>query len=298
MDRRGGLWRWVICALTLAGCLSRSELEPYGGETGQGSPGGSGDGGGQVTSGSGGAGVESAKAGRGGKAGDGGKAGGGGGRPNPGSGGKGSGGHEPVGGSGGHGGSGGRGGSCATAAACGGDLTGSWSVASACLDVSGVMDISALGLGCHSVAVTGSRAVAGTFTLHADGTYVDQTTTSGEDQIALSPECLSVSGTVVACERVGPVFESYGYDSVICADGEDSGCVCDAVLAQSSGLGVLTPEPLAHGSFTTSGQTLTLNDGLNEPQRYQYCSSAGQLTLLPLSTLMGTLEGSVVLAVP
>lgn len=52
------------------------------------------------------------------------------------------------------------------------------------------------------------------------------------------------------------------------------------------------------GSFTTSGPTLTLDDGFNEPRSYRYCASAGQLELLPLSTFTGTLRGSVVLAEP
>lgn len=291
MHRRGGFWRWVIGASTLAGCLSRSELDPHGGKTHQGTPDGLGSGGSQITSGSGGAGVES------GKAGGGGKVGGGGAGPSPGSGGKGPGGHGSSGGSGGHGGSGGKGGACASAAACGGNVTGNWTVASACFDVSGDMDVSALGLGCHSAAVTGSRTVGGTFIANADGTYVDRTTTSGEDQLTLSPACLSVSGVVVTCERIGPVFEIYGYDSVTCADAGDGSCLCDAVLAQSSGLGVLSMEPRAQGSFTTSGHTLTLNDGLNDSQSYEYCSSAGQLTLRPLSTLTGTLRGTLALAV-
>jgi hypothetical protein len=285
MNRRGGLWSWAVCALALGGCISRTELDPDGGETGEGSAGS------QVSAGSGGAGGDSGKAGASGKAGNGGV------RPSPGSGGKGQGGHGPSGGSA-HGGRGGEGGSCSPAATCGGDITGSWTVASACLDVSGVADISALALGCATAAITGSRAVAGTFTANADGTYVDQTTTSGEDQFTLAPACRSISGTLVACDRIGPVFQTYGYDSVSCADAADGGCLCAAVFAQTAGLGVLSLEPPAQGSFTTSGQTLTVNDGWSDPQRYQYCASDGQLELLPISTSNGVVRGSVVLAAP
>jgi hypothetical protein len=164
------------------------------------------------------------------------------------------------------------------------------------LDVSGVVDVSPLGLGCSSAPVTGSRSVAGTFIANGDGTYFDQTTTSGEDQIALAPACLQISGTVVRCEQIAPVFQSYGYDSVTCAPAADGRCLCDAAFEQTSGLGVPLLEPLANGSFTTSGRILTLDDGLNQPTDYQYCASEGQLTLRPLATLTGTLGGTIVLA--
>lgn len=290
MYQGGGWWKWVICASALAGCSSRSGLDPSGGDAGQSSTEEAGSGGGLATSGSGsvaisgsGGSLATSSGGAGGKVGGGGKAGGGGAGAGTGSGGKASGGH------------GGTGGSCASAPACGGDVTGMWTVASSCLDVSGVVDVSLLGLGCSTAPVTGSRSVAGTFIANADGTYFDQTTTSGEDHVEIAPACLQISGVVVMCERIAPIFQSYGYDSVTCAPAADGRCFCDATFAQAAGLGVPSLEPLANGTFTTSRRTLTLDDGLNQATSYQYCASEGQLTLRPLPTITGTVRGAIVL---
>ncbi len=171
-------------------------------------------------------------------------------------------------------------------------------MASSCLDVTGSIDLSTLGLGCNTAPITGSRAVAGTFTANADGTYVDQTTTSGEEQITLPQTCLNVSGTEVRCEQIGPVIMSLGYDSAICASAQNGTCLCDVSFTQSSGLGVPSFEPLQSGTFTTSGHTFTLNDGINAPTTYQYCSSGGQVELLPLAPATGNLRGKIRLGEP
>lgn len=262
----GGQWcRWVVCAWALAGCFSRSNLDADpDGDAGQ-------------------AGVDDSGSGA--------KAGRGGGGPGSGSGGKATAGHGPS-----SGGSAGMGESCSSAPACGGDITGTWTVASSCLDVTGVMDLVPLGIGCASAPVTGSRTVAGTFTANADGTYLDQTTTSGAEQIQLAAECLNVSGVVVMCERLSAVIGAYGYDSVTCAPADDGRCLCDAVFSRASGLGTLAFDPLETGTFTTSGNIVTLDDEWNEPKSYQYCVSARQLTLLPVPSYGGTLRGTVVLA--
>lgn len=278
MLQRGVWWKMVVCASALAGCLSRSELDP----DPDGEPGYAG----KHASGGGG------KAGHGGSPGSGAKAGRGGG-PSAGSGGKATAGQGPT---GGRGGSDGTGEACSSAPACGGDITGTWTVISSCLDVTGVMDVRPIGLGCDSALITGSRAVAGTFTANADGTYLDRTTTSGEDQIELAAACLNISGTIVMCERVAPAVAAYGYDSVTCTPASDGTCVCDAAFARAAGLGTLSFDPLANGSFTTSGSILTLDDEVNVPTSYQYCASASELTLLPLPSFTGTLRGAVVLA--
>src|SRR3954471_4832029 len=49
--------------------------------------------------------------------------------------------------------------SCSDVAPCGGNVVGSWTVASACLSVSGSLDVSGFGLGCATVSVTGSLQV-------------------------------------------------------------------------------------------------------------------------------------------
>src|SRR5438045_2418570 len=92
-------------------------------------------------------------------------------------------------------GGGGAGGGCSDVAPCGGDIVGTWSVTSSCLTVSGQLDPSGFfGTTCPSIPVQGSLQVSGTWTANPDGTYTDDTTTTGTEQLALASGCLSFSG--------------------------------------------------------------------------------------------------------
>lgn len=305
MVRRGVWWKGLVCASTLTGCSSRTELNFYpGSEAGPTDGGRAGRGASEDSAGRGG-GVGDGRAGSGGDAGRGGTLGNvgggpasGGARPTPGFGGNATAGAGPWGGSGALGGSAGTGESCASVPACGGDVIGTWNVASSCLEMTGLLDVSPLALGCTSAPVSGVRNVAGTFTAKADGTYVDRTTTVGRDQIELEQECLTVTGTLVLCERIAPVLTNYGYDSVKCAGAADGGCRCEAAFERSVGLRGLSLAPVESGAFTTSGDVLTLDDPFNEPTRYQYCASAAQLALVPLPAPADTARGAVIFTKP
>lgn len=185
------------------------------------------------------------------------------------------------------------GGSCSAPSACGGNLTGNWLVVSSCLQISGQLDVSILGLGCSTAAVTGYREVRGTWSALADGTYLDATTTTGVDQIQLAPACLSVSGTSVPCAGLSPIFTIFGYGSVSCQGVATGACSCSARAAQSGGLGVVIIDPRIDGRFTTSGNVVTV-DGRSP---YSYCASPGKLTLTPQSA-NPTITGSIELARP
>jgi hypothetical protein len=91
--------------------------------------------------------------------------------------------------SGGISGTGGLGTSCPNVTACGGNLVGTWTVTSSCLNVTGNLDLALVGAGCPSAPVTGSLQVTGTWTANADGTYSDDTLTSGSEQFTLGPSC-------------------------------------------------------------------------------------------------------------
>lgn len=301
---RGMWWKCAVCAAAVSGCFSEPGDWGYpGGSAGEPSAGRGGSGpsagtGGNATGG----GPAAGRGGQGGgNAGHGGSIGGGAGRA--GSGGTSSGGSGNAGsGNGGSGnagtGSGGTGnaGSCASAEACGGNVVGNWTVASSCLDVEGEFDVRGLGLGCSSARITGSRVVAGTLSANADGTYADRTTTSGEDRLELADECLTVSGTLVACERIGPIFAAFGYESATCTQAPAGGCLCYAVFEHTGGMGVLSLAESDSGTYRTSGDVLTLVDDFGEPTSYEYCASGDQLTLRPNATDKGELRGSIVLA--
>jgi len=196
-----------------------------------------------------------------------------------------------TGGAGGSSGSGGESASCTSVTSCGGDLVGTWTVDASCLEVSGVLDMSGFGLGCSQASVTGTLRVTGTWSANADGTYADNTITTGQEQIHLAAECLSVSGTPVTCERLGGAMAALGYSAVSCTDAASGGCSCLATVDQPGGIGLAPLYASTEGDFTTSGSELVIT---TDEQEYWYCVSGATLTLTPQSTARtGLLTGTV-----
>lgn len=176
---------------------------------------------------------------------------------------------------------------CSPFTPCGGSVVGSWKVASSCLKLSGDMDTTLLSLGCPSVPVTGSLQTAGTFVANADGTYRDNTTTSGSVSFPLSAACLSVSSVPVACDRIGSIFVAAGWDSADCTGG-DGQCNCTLnVKDQKGGLGAVVPYTEPAGRYTTEGNSLTATN-----VTYSYCAAGDTLNLVPQ---VSATSGSVVL---
>jgi hypothetical protein len=303
MQRRGVWWRGAVCsaAIAVAGCFAKSERKTHPeGEAGQpnesnaGTSSSGGSGGASPSAGSGG----SMTASQGAAGGSGGSSAGSAGTDTSG----GSAGTDASAGSTGTGssaGSGGTGGLCSSVVACGGDVTGTWSVRSSCVDMKGQLDVTGLGLGCSSFSMSGSRVVTGIFTANADGTYVDRTTTWGEERLELPDACLSV-GLALPCDRFDAVMAGYGYDSMTCVPNPESdgtACFCDGTFEQLAGMGALSYEPPDRGTYSYSGDVVTLHGENNtEPVDYLYCVSGDQLTLLPRTTATGTPRGAIVLA--
>ena len=155
----------------------------------------------------------------------------------------GTGGKSGSGGSGGSGGSPGTGGSgtsCSNVSACGGDLVGTWTVTSSCLKVTGTLDLSLVGASCPTAPVTGDLQVTGTWTANSDGTYSDDTTTTGTEQFTLASSCLVISSTPVTCDGAAGLIQTLGYASVDCASAASGGCSCSATVHQTGGLGVVS----------------------------------------------------------
>ena len=200
------------------------------------------------------------------------------------------------------GGTGGEQTSCSNATPCGGDVVGTWNVTSSCLTVSGDLSVWYVGLDrCESVPVTGSLEVTGTWTANADGTYSDNTTTTGTETLELLGSCLRVDATCTTCSRIGPALASLGYASVTCEEDPNSdpstecglGCTCAAIVDQAGGLGVAPMDPSASGTYAVAGSTLIVTAG---EQEYSHCVSGSTVTLTPQSVdTTGTLTGTVVL---
>lgn len=166
--------------------------------------------------------------------------------------------------------------------ACGGDMTGIWNVAASCLTLTGDMDVSLTSLGCPTVPVEGSLEASGTFIVNADGTYTDNTTTTGSVEFPLDPSCLSVSSVPVACGDIGDIFEAVGWSTGTCVDTAGQ-CNCALTVDEAGGLGSVVSYVEMSGSYSTEGMSFTAGAGT-----YDYCAAGDTLTITPqMSGLLG-----------
>ena len=185
-------------------------------------------------------------------------------------------------------GAGGGAATCSNVNPCGGSVVGTWNVtSSSCLRLSGDMDVVSTSLGCSTVPITGTLNVNGTWTVNADGSYTDNTTTTGSITFPVAPACLSVSSVPVTCDRISSVFASIGWTSATCSSASGQ-CLCSATTSQSGGIGLISGDPATSGVFTTSGSMGSTNDGA----QYSYCVSGNTLTMTPQSP---TVTGTIVL---
>lgn len=181
---------------------------------------------------------------------------------------------------------------------CGGDLAGTWNVAMCELPITGVLDMMGFGLGCSTGMVTsGSLQITGAITFNADGTYTDNTVTTGEQTVELEKACLNISGTVTACDRVGgPVRDALGYVSFDCVDNaETEGCTCMGTIDQEGGLGLVSLDPYTEGSFTTMENNVSL-EGEDEDTEYSYCVAEDTLVATFVTVgKIGTISAPIVM---
>ena len=133
-------------------------------------------------------------------------------------------------------GAGGTGGEalCSIVTPCGGDVLGTWTVTASCLTVNGDMALPFVGLDhCESVLVTGSLDVTGTWTANGDGTYSDDTHTTGSHHLEFGEECKRFDATPIGCDTLGAFVEYLGYADASCVDNPATdGCSCEAVIDQ------------------------------------------------------------------
>jgi hypothetical protein len=180
--------------------------------------------------------------------------------------------------------------SCPNGSTCGGSVVGTWSVMSSCLTLAGDMDVVLASLGCQKVPVIGSLQVTGTWTANADGTYTDNTVTTGSITFPLAPACLSVSSVQVECSKAAGAISALGWKNTTCSTDTAGHCSCTASVTQNAGIGVISPWPMTTGNYTTSGSGLTVDEMVD----YSYCTSGNTLTLTPKPTF-SPMSGTVVL---
>jgi hypothetical protein len=171
-------------------------------------------------------------------------------------------------------------------------VTGTWTVTSGCLNVSGALDLQALfGLTCSAGQVTGTLQVTGSWTANANGTFTDATTTTGPEQLELPADCKILSAAPVTCDRIASVMTGGYYDTVTCVDSSSGGCSCSATVKQMGNLGFVTPAPNTDGNYTTASNAITLTQ---DGTKYSYCVAGNTLTVTPQGTTPSSM-GTIVL---
>jgi hypothetical protein len=185
---------------------------------------------------------------------------------------------------------------CTNVTPCGGELVGTWNVTWSCLTVSGELDPATVALSCSTALVTGGAIqVTGSLTANSDGTYSDNTVTSGTTEFTLDESCLVLSSTRIACDQAARVVVDLGFSDVSCTETADGGCSCSGTVQQTGGLGLSGLYPSASGTYTTSGNVLTATDlDTRYETQYSHCVSESTLTMTPQST-SPTITGTVVL---
>ncbi|MBN2714388.1 MAG: hypothetical protein JXX14_00960 [Deltaproteobacteria bacterium] len=201
---------------------------------------------------------------------------------------------------------------CADGIMRGGDVVGTWVVASSNIEVSGDWDLNGFGGGdCQLHPVTRTLEVSGTWGADTDGTFWDNTITTGELQVELPCACQVFDGSCIgSCERLASAILSAGYKSLTCKENSEdngpdcscgNGCDCIAVIYQTGGMGV-APAATVHasdapdsGTYITAGNTLIATWGSWNEQEYAYCATQNTLTIRlqrtsPQSALTGTIE--------
>jgi hypothetical protein len=166
------------------------------------------------------------------------------------------------------------------------------------LPITGVLDMMGFGLGCATAMITsGSLQITGSITFNADGTYADNTVTTGTQTVEMEKACLNISGTVTACDRVGgPVREGLGYGDFDCVvNAATEGCTCMGTIDQEGGLGLVSLDPYTEGDFMTMDNNVSL-EGEDEDTVYSYCVAEDTLAMTFVTVgKLGTIAAPIVM---
>jgi hypothetical protein len=185
-------------------------------------------------------------------------------------------------------GCGSSGGTCSNAAACGGDIVGTWTITSSCVSESGSMFDSQ----CPSATVRSSGlTITGSVTYNADGTYSLTSSTAGSLYITLPPSCLVSNGVTVTCDQLNQVFLSNPTPGLTVNCTGSSSCACTETIANqtSSETGTYTTTAAGLLTDTPTGATADQTD---------YCVKGTTMTQSPHagSAMMGqNVSGTITL---
>lgn len=173
-------------------------------------------------------------------------------------------------GGGGSTGPGGSGASCATKTACGGNVVGTWTIASQCVDVS--VDAICAGGRLDPAGLT----VTGTVTYNSDLTYTLTTQTKGTQKLTLPKACLTSGGMTSSCAEVGSMVTDPLYSGV-------TATVCSSLSADCQcSVDVDTQQTMESGTYAATGTVITHTPANGMPSDSDYCVNGAELDEMPV----------------
>jgi hypothetical protein len=182
-------------------------------------------------------------------------------------------------------------GSCGKVQPCGGDVVGTYTIATACYG-NATMDMPVIE-GCpQATASVTSLGVSGSASFNADRTYAVSETIMGSASQTIPASCLTMDGLTLTCMQLDQLFQQLAAEnpeiqSIRCSG--SSSCTCTFTLAPMT----ITES----GTYTTSGTTLTLTDTAGGVSSSSYCVQGDELHLLSVDMTMpmGTIQADTVL---
>jgi hypothetical protein len=165
---------------------------------------------------------------------------------------------------------GGPGDACGRTPPCGGDLVGSWTITSGCVDpsvaVAGIENV--LGGSCPGLTIDSVSTVqSGTFTFAADLTFTASASVGGTITATLPPSCLGG----LTCAQVGTDFLIRGLSEGGCTG--TSSCTCPIPRASS-----LTID--GGGTYSVADSMLTLVTPAGTGIFEQYCVTGSAMHIV------------------
>jgi hypothetical protein len=172
-------------------------------------------------------------------------------------------------GAGGSGAAGGGATSCEKVAACGGDLTGEWTITQICVDQLGPSDdVKSV---CETAAATlGSATGSGNISFKADLSFTQAATIDAVGTLNLPPTCLKQGSTTLSCTEVQDIFRKDATASqIVCSASSNAGCNCTNPVHQVTS---------NTGTYVTSGSSVMLTTS-KEKGTAEYCVKGSKLYL-------------------
>jgi hypothetical protein len=159
--------------------------------------------------------------------------------------------------------------SCEKVAACGGTLTGEWTITQICPDQPGPSaDVKAI---CETAELQiGSATGSGSIRYNADLTFTQMATIDAMGMLILPPACLKQGNTTLTCKAVQDIFRmDAGAAQIACSSTSNGGCTCTNPVHQVTS---------NTGTYAVNGSTVMLTTSTDKGTA-EYCVKGTKLYL-------------------